>query len=316
MVPFETYAEILKQGNLVAFPTETVYGLGASAWNPGAIQKIFQTKGRPVDNPLIVHISTVNMVHDFAAQVPAQAKNLMQKFWPGPLTLVFKRKPAVLDSITAGLDTVALRMPEHPDALKLISLAGPLVAPSANKSGRPSPTKAEHVTADFGNSIPILNGGDCEIGLESTVLDVTTHPAQILRPGFITAAAIREKCGINVVNADHTGSKVETPKSPGMKYSHYSPKANVFWLDDDETNDPETLYLLHDRKMAPQKGSIAVHFKRDYERLARELYDWFRRADFEGKKSIGIERFSEEVKTVNELTIALSNRIDKAAGLR
>lgn len=313
-MPYDAYAEILKQGNLVAFPTETVYGLGASAWNPAAIRKVFEIKGRPIDNPLIVHVSSVDMVKHFAHEVSPRAKNLMQKFWPGPLTLVFNKKPEVLDVITAGLNTVAIRMPDHQLALDLINQAGPLVAPSANKSGRPSPTRAEHVITDFGKRIPVLDGGECQIGLESTVLDVTTNPPVILRPGFITAARIHDLCGFRP--NQHTGMQVkpdEKVQSPGMKYSHYAPEARIDWMDlSIRQEQPDTLFLMHTRRILPAYSSRLIHFNGNFERMARELYDWFRKADYENLNRIVIEPFPDELRTSNELINALENRISKA----
>ncbi|MEX0894887.1 MAG: L-threonylcarbamoyladenylate synthase, partial [Balneolaceae bacterium] len=162
---------LIQRGEVVAFPTETVYGLGADAHNPEAIQKIFKVKGRPADNPLIIHLANLQEVAEFALEVPKPARQLMEKCWPGPLTLIFKKKPGVPDTATAGLPTVALRIPDHPVALELLRQTGPLAAPSANRSGSPSPTKAEHVRRDFGDDFPVLDGGMSNIGLESTVLD-------------------------------------------------------------------------------------------------------------------------------------------------
>ncbi|MFU8860185.1 MAG: L-threonylcarbamoyladenylate synthase [Cyclonatronaceae bacterium] len=308
----DTYAELLIQGGIVAFPTETVYGLGASAWNPLAIGRVFEAKKRPSDNPLIVHVSSVTMLNDFADETPENARLLMQKFWPGPLTLIFKKKNKVLDLITAGLDTVAIRMPNHPVALRLIDLAGPLVAPSANTSGRPSPTHPDHVRHDFGNSLPVIEGGQCDIGLESTVLDLTSAIPEILRPGFITPKAILEQTGINVVIADNKPDAI--PKSPGLKYSHYSPDASVRWLLSGEiAENRDTMYLLHSNKtgVTPSRARI-VHFYGDFRRMGRELYDWFRKADHEGFAHVVIEPLQGD--DPDELIVTLKNRIDKAAG--
>ncbi len=321
--PVESYAELLKQGNLVVFPTETVYGLGASAWNPAAVQLIFNTKGRPADNPLIVHISSIDMVKQFTDHVSGRARVLMQKFWPGPLTLVFKKKARVLDAVTSGLDTVALRMPDHPLALSLIEHAGPLVAPSANKSGRPSPTRPEHVYSDFGNRIPLLDGGNCDIGLESTVLDLSVNPPVILRPGFITASAIEDACGFRpeVFSPKETDSPFQ-PKSPGMKYTHYAPKAGIRWLSEKDitllnrqSDNSRTLLILHEADIPleePLRGLRITHFKGDYRRFARELYDCFRKADIDEHREIIIEPFSTELMQQDELIGALHNRISRA----
>ncbi|MCH8566862.1 MAG: threonylcarbamoyl-AMP synthase [Balneolales bacterium] len=327
------YAEFLKQGRLVAFPTETVYGLGASAWNPEAVAQIFAVKGRPNDNPLIVHVNSIDMVKEFAETIPPRARLLMQKFWPGPLTLIFKKKAGVLDAITAGLETVAIRMPDHPTALSLIELTGALVAPSANKSGRPSPTKASHVTEDFGSSIPVIDGGECQLGLESTVLDITVNPPLILRPGYISAAQIHHHCGF--IPQEHNESKsenaTEAPKSPGMKYSHYAPKARVYWLYDVDMGDSSDrrgffsagkndLIITHTPKGAEniKAGRKRIHYHGDYARMARELYDWFRKADHDNHTGIGIEAFPKDIESISsgEPAGALINRISKAAGVR
>ena len=324
--PIESYAELLKQGNLVVFPTETVYGLGASAWNPKAVQQIFKTKGRPGDNPLIVHISSIDMVKQFTDQVSGRARTLMQKFWPGPLTLVFPKKPGVLDAVTAGLDTVALRMPDHPIALQLIELAGPLVAPSANKSGRPSPTRAEHIRSDYGNSLPLIDGGECDLGLESTVIDMSVNPPVILRPGYITAKQIEEACGFHPEMATYSASDSSGPKSPGMKYTHYAPKAKVEWLSTEHitllnasSDNSGSLIILHSMDNPvnqPHKGLKVMHFNSDYRRLAHQLYDCFRKADFDKVKRIYIEPFNDELIKENQPVEALQNRISKATGSR
>lgn len=307
------YVEILKNGGIVAFPTETVYGLGASAWNPEAIRKIYETKGRPSDNPLIVHVSSIEMVKDFAQVIPSEAEILMEAFWPGPLTLIFKKKPEVLDVITAGLDTVAIRMPNHPVALSLIAEAGPLVAPSANTSGKPSPTKAIHVLDDFGPDFPVIDGGSCEVGIESTVMDVSEKPFHIYRPGKVDKSSIEQIIGeeINVWKPEKENLK---PRSPGMKYTHYSPDAQVRWLTTDDSMDQsDVLYLLHSDRQTTPEGKNIIHYNRDFELLTRELYDRFRQADKEAYKSIVIEPFDPVMKS-NEILFALHNRISKAIG--
>ncbi len=307
------YIEILRNGEIVAFPTETVYGLGASAWNPEAIRKIYETKGRPADNPLIVHVSSMQMVNDFAREIPEEAKKLMQAFWPGPLTLIFKKKPEVLDIITAGLDTVAVRMPAHPVALSLISAAGPLVAPSANTSGKPSPTKAIHVLDDFGSDFPVIDGGSCEVGIESTVLDVSEKPFEIFRPGKVDKTAI-EHIIHERVSAWEPKKYTGIPKSPGMKYTHYSPEAKVRWLRDHEDFDDDfSLYLIHSSHFEKHAQANILHYSGDYELLTREIYDRFRQADKEGYKTIVIEPFDRFMDS-NEILVALSNRITKAIG--
>lgn len=309
----ESYIDILNRGDIVAFPTETVYGLGASAWNPEAIHKIYKTKGRPSDNPLIVHVSDVTMVHDFASTIPEEAYDLMENFWPGPLTLIFKKKPEVLDIITAGLNTVAIRMPNHPIALSLIREAGPLVAPSANTSGKPSPTKAVHVLEDFGSDFPVVDGGPCDVGIESTVLDISTRPFEIYRPGFISKMDIQNVSGNGIV-AYHTPQKTDKPKSPGMKYTHYSPDATVKWLEDfAEIDDSSNLILVHSPERQKSKGKNVIDYNSDFELMTKELYDRFRQADKEDYKSIIIEPFSKK-ECSNKLVMAMLNRIEKAIG--
>lgn len=298
------YIQLINSGEVVAFPTETVYGLGADAWNPTAIQKVFAVKGRPSDNPLIVHISDTKQAEDFALEIPETAKKLMNAFWPGPLSLVLKKKPEVLDAVTAGLDTVAIRMPNHPLALELISQTGALVAPSANTSGKPSPTKAEHVRQDFGENFPVIDGKATKIGLESTVVDLSQSIPAILRPGSISRKQIEEVLGMFVEESffHHT----EKPRSPGQKYSHYKPNAEVRWLKEDEQpDDPSSLYLLIS---GSESGSNIINYKGDLNRMATELYDRFRQADHEGFDSVVIEKF-EDFK--QEIASALLNRINK-----
>lgn len=225
---------IIKNGGTVVFPTETVYGLGADALNPDAVAKIFQAKGRPTDNPLIVHIASKEQVHDIAKDIPEQAFELMDKFWPGALTLILKCKVVVPDITTAGLDTVAVRFPDNQIAIGLIQEAGtPIAAPSANISGRPSPTTAEHVIADLiGKVDAIIDGGVVELGVESTVVDMTSDIPVILRPGGISIDDIR-RCGIEIAvgYSDRKVEDGEAVKSPGMKYTHYSPQTNVVLVD-------------------------------------------------------------------------------------
>lgn len=223
-------AALIKQGELVSFPTETVYGLGADAKNEQAVQKVYQAKGRPSDNPLIVHVAAKEDVVNYVQEIPEVAKTLMDFFWPGPLTIIFKGKEGVFASpVTAGLDSVAIRMPNNETTLALIKEAKtPLVGPSANTSGKPSPTTASHVYHDLkGNIAGILDDGETGVGLESTVLDITDpkNPT-ILRPGGISKADLEEKIGFVTVD-QHLVSSDETPKAPGMKYKHYSPNEPV-----------------------------------------------------------------------------------------
>jgi len=219
-------ASLIKNGELVAFPTETVYGLGANAFNARAVMKIFKAKGRPVDNPLIVHVSDEQMLKSVVKEIPEKAVPLMKKFWPGPLTIVFRKKKQIPNVVTAGGDTVAVRTPSHSVALALIREARiPIAAPSANISTRPSPTEAKHVYDDFNGKIPlILDGGKTNIGVESTVLDLTTKVPILLRKGKITKKDIEKIIGpIHVCVKKIKG----IVKSPGQKYKHYAPKASL-----------------------------------------------------------------------------------------
>jgi L-threonylcarbamoyladenylate synthase len=224
-------ADVIKSGGLVAFPTETVYGLGANALDQEAVKKIFKAKGRPADNPLIVHIADKSEVNKLVTGMPPDALHLIEAFWPGPLTLVMEKSEIVPCIITAGLDSVAVRMPSHPVAMALISKSGvPVAAPSANTSGKPSPTIPEHVIEDMSGKVNvIIEAGNANVGLESTVLDLTVFPPVILRPGGITPPQLLEV--LKEVNIDpglfSNNNKDMPPKSPGVKYRHYSPRADV-----------------------------------------------------------------------------------------
>lgn len=216
----EAAVESLRVGELVAFPTETVYGLGADARNPAAVRKIFEVKGRPASHPVIVHLPGLGCLRDWAREVPPAALELAQRFWPGPLTLVLPRAAAVSDVVTGGQDTVALRVPSHPVAQQLLAaFQGGIAAPSANRYGRLSPTKAEHVREEFGPAVRVvLDGGSCQIGLESTIVDFHAPRARLLRPGAITAEQIKRVIGELQVGADDT-----SPRVPGSTAAHYAP---------------------------------------------------------------------------------------------
>ena len=220
---------LLKEGSLVAFPTETVYGLGANALDEEAAAKIYAAKGRPSDNPLIVHIAEMESLPLITAEIPEAAIKLAEKFWPGPLTMVLKKSEAVPYGTTGGLDTVAVRMPSHPIALEMIRHGGGYIAaPSANTSGRPSPTLASHVAEDMNGIIPmILDGGAVGIGIESTIVDLTEGVPTILRPGFITKEMLEEVVGEVQIDKGLEADSKTPPKAPGMKYRHYAPKAEL-----------------------------------------------------------------------------------------
>ena len=221
---YEQAGQILKSGGLVAFPTETVYGLGADALDAEASAKIYAAKGRPSDNPLIVHIAELSALYELSCDVNALALKAANAFWPGPLTLILKKKKIVPDAITGGLDTVAIRMPSHPAAAKLIRTSGIYIAaPSANISGKPSPTKAEHVIHDMEGRIDMIIADDTvDIGVESTIVDLSSEVPTILRPGFITKKQLEDELGEVRMDPAIMGSLEEgvTPKAPGMKYKH------------------------------------------------------------------------------------------------
>ncbi len=226
-------ADILNRGGLVAIPTETVYGLGADAMNEVAVARIFEAKGRPADNPLIVHIADFDMLHNLVTEVPEKAKLLMDKFWPGPLTIIMNKKDTVPDIVSGGLKTVAVRMPQNKVAYDLIKLANiPIAAPSANTSGKPSPTKAQYVIDDMlGKIEAIIDGGSCAVGLESTVIDMTSEIPALLRPGGVTYEQLTSALG--EVQQKFQVVEGEQPRSPGMKYKHYAPKAKVIVVRND-----------------------------------------------------------------------------------
>jgi L-threonylcarbamoyladenylate synthase len=229
-------AKILSNGGTVAFPTETVYGLGANALDEKAVMQIFKAKGRPADNPLIVHVASRDDCTALVREIPEKASLLMDKFWPGPLTIIMNRTDIVPDVTTGGLDTVAIRMPKNKIAIELIKRSGkPLAAPSANLSGKPSPTSAEHVIADlFGRIDAVVDGGDVVIGLESTVIDTTSEIPVILRPGKISKEELEDCIGeVKIGYDDKVHPESETVRSPGMKYTHYSPKAGVILVEGD-----------------------------------------------------------------------------------
>lgn len=315
--------DLLNNGEIVAFPTETVYGLGAVATNEQAVKKIFAAKGRPSDNPLIVHIGTVEEVSLYTTNISEIAQKCMDAFWPGPLTLVMHAKPNVLaPSVTAGLDSVGIRMPDHPVALELLqTLKKPLAAPSANRSGKPSPTKAEHVFEDLQNIIPcILDGGMTGIGLESTVLDVTLDTPVILRPGGVTKERLEAVIG-PVVEPSLEQQKIEsTPKAPGMKYTHYAPDAPVYLIDaNKEAIEKAITELKPEHKVALLAPDSFKEINADYyfsfgnaqdlEQMSASLYDALRACD---KTDATIILATATSKT--GVGTAIMNRLEKAAG--
>ena len=321
--------DILKKGGLVAFPTETVYGLGADALQEEAAKKTYEAKGRPSDNPLIVHIADYEDLKKIAVNIPAETDALVAHFWPGPLTMIFEKSDIVPYGTTGGLDTVAVRMPSDPVAAELIRAAGGFVsAPSANTSGRPSPTTAEHVLEDLGGKIDmVIDGGSVEIGLESTILDMTVEPPMILRPGAITADMFEEVIGPVSVDETILGSESKKPpKAPGMKYRHYAPKARLAIVEGDLREE-----ILAIRQLAyaasregKKVGIIAtdetlpfykyglvkdIGTRQNEKTIARNLYRILREFDEEDVDTIYSESFA-----MQGIGKAIMNRLEKAAG--
>lgn len=313
-------AALLRAGELVAFPTETVYGLGADALNAEAAARIFAAKGRPADNPLIAHIAGESGLAGLIAGEPcACARALMRAFWPGPMTLIFPKSPRVPREVTAGLDTVAVRMPSHPVARALISAAQtPIAAPSANRSGRPSPTTAAHVLEDMEGRIPlILDGGPCEVGLESTVVDVTGARPRILRPGGVTLEMLEGVVGDvdvdeGVLHQLQAGSQA---RSPGMKYKHYAPKGEVTIVTGPRAaQEIARLYDAADGRAAILAFSQADYGARRVYRLKNapgELFAALRQLDEDGMETI----YAEDVPTTG-VGLAVMNRLMRAAAFR
>lgn len=315
-------ARVIRGGGLVAFPTETVYGLGANALSAQAIRKIFRAKGRPSDNPLIVHIAEPGDLDRLTDDIPASAKKLIRKFWPGPLTLVLKKSKNIPAEATAGLDTVAVRMPDHPVAIGLIRMAGcPVAAPSANTSGRPSPTSAGHVAEDLDGRIhAILDGGPTRIGIESTVLDLTSPVPVILRPGKISESQIRRCIGV-VVTDRSTHGKAARPRSPGMKYRHYAPRARLIVVEGSKPLVERRIRLLVRRNVGRHVTVLVTNRRRRYpgaecvfvgssaESIARNLFRLLRETD---KKSVSL--IVAEGIHAKGLGAAVMNRLRKAAG--
>lgn len=320
---------LLREGGLVAFPTETVYGLGANGLDDRAVKRIFEAKGRPSDNPLILHISHIRELDRLVASVPERARMLIDRFWPGPMTLVLKKADLVPDQVTAGLDTVAVRMPDHPVARCLIGYAGvPVAAPSANLSGKPSPTRAEHVIEDLQGRVEmIIDGGDVAIGLESTVIDVTSPRITVLRPGGITVEQLREVTGEVYIDPAlfNTGEEF-IPKSPGMKYTHYSPEAEVVIVagkvdkvvgrirqmawELEQQGKKVGILATEQTKHLYDRGVIISAGDRNYPgTIAARLFGMLREFDKQGVDVILAESIEEK-----DIGLAVMNRLLKSAG--
>lgn len=316
-------AQILKEGGLVGMPTETVYGLAANALNGAAVARIFAAKGRPMDNPLIVHISEFDQIFPLVREVPEAAKLLAEQFWPGPLTIILPKSKIIPDEVSAGLPTVAVRFPSHPVARALISAAGlPLAAPSANLSGSPSPTTAGHVMNDLSGKIEaVLDGGACGVGVESTVITLATNPPRLLRPGGITLEQLRGVLGEVALDPAvlHPLAQGVKATSPGMKYKHYSPKANVIILDGsfeayktyvNEHSAPGTAALCYNGEDAGLAvPAVCYGGERDCGEQARELFDALRKLDEMQAQTVYAR--CPEPKGVG---LAVYNRLIRAAG--
>lgn len=319
-------AEILKKGGLAAIPTETVYGLAADALNGEAVAKIFKAKGRPMDNPLIVHVAEFEDIERFALvrEIPEAAKKLAKVFWPGPLTIIMKKGGVIPDEVSAGLDTVAIRLPSHPSARAIIKASDtPLAAPSANLSGSPSPTTAQHVMNDMDGKIDaVFDGGACGVGVESTVITLAQGTPRLLRPGKVTLEELREVLGeveldSAVLNKLKDGQKAA---SPGMKYKHYAPKANVILLkctDDEFINyvnrcggsGVAALCCDEDVEKLSVKY-ISLGKRNDYEAHAQRLFDSLRRVDGYGN----IVTVYTRLPSTDGVGLAVYNRLIRAAG--
>lgn len=324
----EEAAQALKDGALVVIPTETVYGLGADGRKKETVEKIFKAKGRPQDNPLILHIAEESQVEDLVEEIPQAARDCMTLFWPGPLTMIFQKKPWIPDEVTAGLDTVAIRMPSHPIAHEILKAAGiPVAAPSANLSGRPSPTKAIHVAEDLDGLVDlIVDSGPTDVGIESTVLDVTVDPPMILRPGGVTLEELKTILG--KVKVDRSGMDANsklTPKSPGQKYKHYAPKAECILFAGNLTNvakevnrrirenrtakiavmaTEETMELYEGASLLLNMGP-----RSDLKVVAHNIFDQLRYCDEMGMDIIYVEGFE-----FSGMGMGIMNRLLKACG--
>ena len=320
----------LRDGEVVAIPTETVYGLAASVQHPDALASIYTLKRRPKDNPMILHGGSIEQLLPFVEGWGDAHQACADAFWPGPLTLILRASEHVPSIVTAGLDTVAIRIPNHPVALEILEHVGPLAAPSANLSGSPSATKASHVLDDFGEAVAVVDGDQAAIGLESTVVWAVDGSWRILRPGVIGADEIGQAAHV-VVELSPTYEEVaqpaeadQTPLSPGTKYRHYTPKARVMWLDMSQIEaatiapeQPRLFVVTHTGgrrsqiQALTQKHPSMLHQHADsLDELAKHLYAWFREADQHNTNTIFIERFE----AATPLTTSLHNRISKTIG--
>ncbi|MFH5836293.1 L-threonylcarbamoyladenylate synthase [Proteiniclasticum sp. C24MP] len=326
----EQGAEIIKRGGVVAFPTETVYGLGADALNQDAVKKIFEAKGRPQDNPLIIHVADADL-SAFAQEIPGKAQELMDKFWPGPLTLILKKTDLIPMETSAGLDTVGIRMPSNETAMLLIRASGcPIAAPSANISGKPSPTNFRRCVEDLDGRVDMIIGdGSSIVGLESTIVDYSVHPPRLLRPGYITYD--------DLLTVDHEivydeamtrADEKEIPKAPGMKYRHYAPKAPLTIITGNEGKVEKRILALAENYqnqgkvvgvLAPKEREkmynkenirfISLGSEKNSSEIARNLFEGLRTFDDLNVDVILAEGFSEK-----GVGVAIMNRLKKASG--
>ena len=303
--------EILKRGGLVAFPTETVYGLGADAASAGAVAKIFAAKGRPQDHPVIVHLAQASQIAEWAIDVPDSAHRLASQFWPGPLTMILKRSPKVCDAVTGGQDTVGLRVPGHPVAQQLLrAFGGGLAAPSANRFGRVSPTTAQHVALEFGDKLElVLDGGACDVGIESTIVDLSRGRPLLLRPGRVNVAELKAVLGMDVetVGVDSAAA----PRAPGMLEVHYAPDTPLTLLDVESLRaqlrtDTAALALTSPPENFPMAQWIVA--PRDARAYARDLYANLRRLDVLGCRRILVENPPADAEWA-----AINDRLSRAA---
>ena len=319
----EIAALLLKNGELVGVPTETVYGLAADATNEEAVAKIFEAKGRPADNPLIIHVTSIDMMLGFTEDIPSVVYKLAEKFWPGPLTMVLPKRSNVPDIVTAGMDTVAVRMPSNEVVRKIIDYVGrPLAAPSANKSGYPSPTTAQHVIDDMNGKIAaVVDGGPCSVGVESTVISFEGYDSvRVLRPGFITPEQLREVVDDVIIDKNITSNEmpvVEEVRSPGMKYKHYSPKARVVLVREglemfkkyvSEQTDPDSCSLIFDYD-APDFPYKYMTYGNTPQEQAHQIFAKLREAD-----KIGIKTLYVRAPRKEGIGLAVYNRLIRAAG--
>lgn len=321
-------AKIIENGGLVAFPTETVYGLGANAFDEEAVGKIYEAKGRPSDNPMIVHIARASDIGQLTPMLSADIVALIDNFWPGPITMVLEKKPGIPDRTTGGLDTVAVRMPDNEAALALINMAGcPVAAPSANISGSPSPTRAKDVIADMDGKIDaVISGEDCRVGIESTVVDMTGEIPTILRPGIITAENIEAAIGREVRYdeallkgaeqgtldpAEGQGESGYKPKSPGMKYKHYAPKAQMTVIEgrrEKVKSEIQRLKVLNER--LGLKVGVILFEEKAFIEAAHDFFSKLRDLDNEGVDLILAGAMSDR----DGVGFAVMNRMLKSAG--